>query len=49
MVCGLSLRWKQVVGFYLCKSTIGVERLKMIIFDALRKLREIGRPKAVIK
>ena len=49
MVCGLSLRWKQVVGFYLCKSTIGVERLTMIIYKALRKLREIGRPKAVIK
>ena len=42
MVRGLTLKWKQVIGYHLTKHSIGVNKLKDIIFNAIRQLRQIG-------
>ncbi|GFN93250.1 transposable element p transposase [Plakobranchus ocellatus] len=42
MIRGLTLRWKQVIGYYLTRHNISTCTLKNIIFDAVKQLTSLG-------
>ena len=42
MVRGLTLRWKQIIGYCLVKHSVKGEYLDQIIADAVNALQETG-------